>query len=109
MPEDLGDDLLQLWVSAHEEVKEKATDAALAGPKKVTEAALEIERLSSELVGAFAMFQRVTSGTESTSDRIKQHVKSRLLGLAQLYRKSVSEFVLAAQAALDDDGSRKSK
>ncbi|WP_143034572.1 MULTISPECIES: hypothetical protein [unclassified Streptomyces] len=102
-PDYVTEEQLQELFAARSEIKDKATEAALAGPKKVTEAALVVARLSHELAGAAGVFSELT---EPNHQRMRDHQRKNLLRLAKEYEKSVDDFTLRAQSALDDDGSR---
>ncbi|MFF5649515.1 hypothetical protein ACFY8N_13905 [Streptomyces collinus] len=106
MPEDLTDDDIRQWVNLAGRVKEKATDTALAGPKKVTESALVLEHASEVLVRKMAMFQQVTSEDVSVSENVKTQIRRDFLAAGRDLDRCLRSFVLTAQAALDDDGSR---
>ncbi|MEJ8647337.1 hypothetical protein WKI65_04460 [Streptomyces sp. MS1.AVA.3] len=104
MPDDITEDRRQLLSGVSAALDEKALEAALAGPKRVTEAALETARLSHRLVGSALNFQGLT---EERHQRMRDSVRKSLLAICRRYERSLEGFVFQAQSALDDDGSRK--
>ncbi|MFI9252473.1 hypothetical protein [Streptomyces sp. NPDC053069] len=86
------------------EIKAAATEAALVGPKKVTAAALAIAHLGSDLAAYAAIFRDLT---EPQHQQIGKRSHRKLVRVAKEYQNSLDNFILRAQGALDDDGSRK--
>jgi hypothetical protein len=88
-------------------VKEKWVDVALAGPKEITEAASHLERLSNALAFRIEGLRRLTDATEGITDSEHEAIASRIVMEANEFEDKLDAFVMLAQAALDDDGSRK--
>jgi hypothetical protein len=104
IPPTLNEEERQHLFAAVDMVREKATDAALAGPEKVTAVAIRIERLSIEIAAILnAMDQLNAPGEEQRRLRIRKHV----VRLASELSDKLDNFLVHAQQALDDDGSRK--
>lgn len=86
------------------DLKEKAINVALAGPKKVTGVAMNIDRLSWELAVILTSIHKLnTPEGQVMRQRVERHPERVASDLVQ----HLDNFVLSAQAALDDDGSRR--
>ncbi|MEV5374998.1 hypothetical protein AB0L26_03340 [Streptomyces nondiastaticus] len=85
-------------------IEAKATEAALAGPKEITESALKIAQLASQLSGSVSNFRELT---DERYQRMQDQSRRSILKYAKEYEASLNNFTLQAQSALDDDGSRK--
>lgn len=101
----LSDDFISNLYDLSEVVKGKSTDAALAGPRGITEAATKVSNLSRELVIDLKTLKEV-SEDESRDARFLRHVREATFATTRAFQNSLDEFILCAQAALDDDGSR---
>ncbi|MFC8173085.1 hypothetical protein [Streptomyces sp. NPDC057325] len=86
------------------DLKEKATNVALAGPRKVTGVAINIDRLSWELAVILTSIHKLnTPEGQAMRQRVERHAERVASDLV----RHLENFVLSAQAALDDDGSRR--
>ncbi|MEU1030203.1 hypothetical protein ABZ402_15860 [Streptomyces mirabilis] len=103
-PDYVSEEQMQELTEASISISNKATESALAGPKKVTESALAISRLSHELLGAAGAFSQLI---QPQHQRMRDHLRKKILSLSKAYENALDDFVLRAQSALDDDGSRK--
>jgi hypothetical protein len=103
-PDYVDEDQARFMLDSSSEIEKKATEVALAGPKKVTEAVLSIARLSNELAITVYSFR---SWAESRHERIREHQRKKIIALSLDYESSLADFILRAQSALDDDGSLK--
>lgn len=108
---DLGSDaidehLSEEWSTLAHKVGSESLDVALAGPEQVTTAAIKIASLSSEIRGSVNLIVHLAS--EGTPERIRlsKHMRKKLKSEVNKFEEAVEGFVLRAQAALDDDGSR---
>ncbi|MFK4689832.1 hypothetical protein [Streptomyces pristinaespiralis] len=88
-------------------IKEKWVDVALAGPKEITEAASLLERLSNALAFRVEALRRLVETTDGPTDTSHAGIKNRITQEAIEFEENLERFMLLAQAALDDDGSRK--
>ncbi|GGX12675.1 hypothetical protein [Streptomyces chartreusis] len=88
------------WRQLVTAIKEASTDAALAGPPEVSEAAISLSRGASALLAELCVYNIVDEDGQ-------RDARVRLFLQSQEFDSSVTVFIIAAQAALDDDGSRK--
>jgi len=106
VPDDLGEEDAKEIFRIIVEIESKSTDAALAGPKKVAQAARRVARLSFEMASMVTALPRFLTGNAERDRETRRRVRLQVNELAKQFEKSVDDFVLSAQAALDDDGSR---
>ncbi|WP_436979162.1 hypothetical protein [Streptomyces sp. enrichment culture] len=101
---EFGEEYRNLLLEDARDLKEKAINVALAGPKKVTGVAMNIDRLSWELAVILTSIHELnTSEGQAMRQRVERHAERVASDLVQ----HLDNFVLSAQAALDDDGSRR--
>ncbi|MFD5567981.1 hypothetical protein [Streptomyces cadmiisoli] len=100
----LSDEFISDLFNLSDIVKSKSTDAALAGPREIAEAATRVANLSHELVIDLKALKEVSEDDESHDGQFLRHVQEVTYASARAFRNSLDEFILCAQAALDDDG-----
>ncbi|MEV0480065.1 hypothetical protein AB0I69_05500 [Streptomyces sp. NPDC050508] len=104
IPNELDEDHRNRIFEAAQVLKNKAFDVALSGPEQVTKVAIRIEHLSWELAAILGALEQLNiPGNEQQRQRIRAHVARTAGDLG----KELDSFVLAAQKALDDDGTRR--
>jgi hypothetical protein len=89
------------------EVNKAAIDVALAGPKEVSEVALKLSKSSDEVFLYVAALAGLAGTEQATDQRTWVYATKRATNASKQYGRTLEEFVLRAQEALDDDGSRK--
>ncbi|MER6532160.1 hypothetical protein [Streptomyces sp. NPDC001508] len=107
IPDDMGEEETGEIFRVVNEIERKATDAALAGPKKVAQAARRVARIGYEMAAYASALPRFLTGNAERDRETRRRVQLQVNALAKQFEQSVDDFVLDAQAALDDDGSRR--
>jgi hypothetical protein len=91
---------------AADKVKETWVDVALAGPRGITESASRIEKISIALVFRIVgLYQLLDPETRALADSAYEGLRDVIAAEAEELDAELNQFVLLAQAALDDDGS----
>ncbi|MEW2573583.1 hypothetical protein [Streptomyces sp. NPDC047070] len=98
------DQRVRHWGEVARSLESKASDTALAGPAPVSKAAIKISRMAAELNISLGTYRSVVDDGETV---LQQEMRRQLLAQATNYSAALTEFILTAQSALDDDGSRK--
>ncbi|NGO06744.1 hypothetical protein G5C60_03455 [Streptomyces sp. HC44] len=98
----ITDESVQELLDAAKAVREAWVEVALAGPKQVADLAGKIDRLSNGFPLSAKLYQRQAN---ASSPEFTIQLREQLQGDSLKLRESLEEFVLIAQAALDDDGS----
>ncbi|MFF3140693.1 hypothetical protein ACFVRU_02880 [Streptomyces sp. NPDC057927] len=88
-------------------VKKTAIEVALAGPKEVGEAAMKLATWSDDLSMYVSALTALGDAREPADQRTWRFTTKRATNASKQYARALEEFVPRAQAALDDDGSRK--
>ncbi|MGW1616281.1 hypothetical protein ACWCQZ_43905 [Streptomyces sp. NPDC002285] len=96
----LDEDVETRWRQLATAIKEASTEAALVGPAMVSDAAISLARDASEMAVELQVYNMV-------DEEGQREGRVRLFELSQKFDSSLTAFIVAAQAALDDDGSRK--
>ncbi len=86
-------------------MKDCALSVALAGPRRVSQEAIKIERMSRDLVTLVLILKQVMEHSGEGRQRLERSYRKRTVVAARKVDKTIEGFVLRAQAALDDDGS----
>lgn len=105
----INEALVSRCLEVADTVRQKAIDAALAGPKEISENASKIEHLSHELAYTIGAYHRVLTEEWGPTDMnaLRDDIRRKLLEESREFGQSLNDFVIRAQVALDDDGSRK--
>ncbi|MDH6214676.1 hypothetical protein [Streptomyces pseudovenezuelae] len=101
---ELGEEYRSRVLEDVQDLKEKAINVALAGPTKVTGVAMNIDRLSWELAVILTGVHELNTPERQA---LRQQVERHAARVASDLVEHLDKFVLSAQAALDDDGSRR--
>lgn len=101
----VDEELVQRWYEVAMTIKDKSVAAALAGPQSVTEASVNVVRMSDELAIAIKL-QQLMAQDASLSQRVREDARQGLAMKCREFTEALNEFVFRAQKALDDDGSR---
>jgi NACalpha-BTF3-like transcription factor len=88
-------------------VKKNAIEVALAGPKEVSEAAMKLAKWSDEIFLYATALTGLSEAEQAADQRTWRYTIKRATNASKQYGRALEEFVPSAQAALDDDGSRK--
>jgi hypothetical protein len=88
-------------------VKKAAISVALVGPQGVSETAMKVAELSNELFTYVTALTGLNNAEEPADDRTWNYATKKATRLHKEYAATVNQFVSRAQAALDDDGTRK--
>ncbi|MFF6808824.1 hypothetical protein ACFZAG_02850 [Streptomyces sp. NPDC012403] len=107
VPEAISSDEYSQFHALASAVEQKSITVALAGPREVTEAALKIGRLSIDIASNIGAVGLIHANDEGSDERFRWKMRKVIADHAVLFESAVDNFVLLAQAALDDDGSRK--
>jgi hypothetical protein len=105
-PREVDQEMLRDLRRVADAIKAKSTDVALAGPRTVTEIAIEIEAVASWLPEIVEFTASVPfDGPEVDELRAETHrlFREKSVELGSAFK----QLVLEAQAALDDDGSER--
>jgi hypothetical protein len=105
MPDVVDDARVNSLSEASTAIKECALSVALAGPRKVSQEALKIERMSRNLTTLVSMLKQVAEHAREGHQRVERDLRKDTVAAARKVDQAIDGFVLRAQAALDDDGS----
>lgn len=103
MPDYFTEERIRQAREASRGINDKATEVALAGPRKITESALKIARLASRLTACVGNFRELG---DERHQRMRDQSRRSVMKYAKKYDAALQDFILQAQFALDDDGSR---
>ncbi|WP_217549584.1 hypothetical protein [Streptomyces sp. GbtcB6] len=86
-------------------IKNSALEASLAGPQRVSKEVIKIQRLSGELSSNASLLKHTMDNPETVNQRLQRRFLKQTVTTARELNRAIDNFVLRAQAALDDDGS----
>ncbi|MGW3760714.1 hypothetical protein [Streptomyces sp. NPDC005131] len=106
-PDNIDDELMGRWLEVVNRIGPKAIETTLAGPKDVAKAAIRLHQLGDDIYIRLKYLERLLASNEANDQAIRVMVRRLLFEEAKQFQRRADDFIFTAQAALDDDGSRK--